>query len=1412
MWRFDAGRTAASPVGLPAELQLQWVRRFPQRVTVWEEPLNRDRMAYDRVFEPVVMGTSLFLAFNDTDKVMAFDTATGAVRWTFYTDGPVRLPPVAWGDSVLFASDDGYLYCVGAADGRLRWRFRGGPSDRKVLGNRRLVSMWPARGGPVVQDGTVYFAASIWPFMGTFIYALDAETGKVVWTNDRTSAQWVVQPHHNPAFAGVAPQGAFVASGDRLLIPGGRSVPACFDRKTGKQVYYHLDEFGKSGGSFVCAAGGVFCNHHRGGLTRMYDLAKGHQLIADFGRYPVLTTEGCYVGGDAVTAYDFQKLRKDPKRWQKARRWQTAVKASGDLIKAGSRLYAGGDGHITAVQLPTPGQQPTTAWTKKIDGKVERLIAGDGKLFAVMLDGRIMAFGAKPATPRHIRQARPATRIDATAATKAKAILDRTGVTDGYALVYGIGDGSLLEALAQGSDLTLIAVDPDRAKVDAIRRRFDAAGLYGRRVAAHEGTPFTLEAPPYMASLTVIADLDAAGFDPSRASAWLARIFKPIRPYGGTAWIAVVGTAQGELVRLVKADATATEARAFPGATARADKDGVVLRREGPLPGSGSWTHQYGDAANTVKSDDTLVRMPLGVLWFGGNSNLDVLPRHGHGPPEQIIGGRLFIEGMDGLSARDVYTGRVLWLTRLGDLGTFDVYYDKTYETNQAHIPGANVRGTNFVATHDAVYVIQGGRCHVLDWATGEKTKTISLPAKKGTRLPEWAYIGICGDTLVGGSGFVPFSALLTASERKPRVRKEKYLVFFNHDRAASRELVVMDRHTGQVRWQVTARYGFINNGVAIAQDTLFCLDKLPPYIEQFLRRRGKVHPGTYRLRALDLRTGKTKWETSDGVFGTWLGYSAEHDVLLQASRPSGDMVRGEEGKRMIAYRGKDGTVLWNEEHRFSNPPMLHGDKIITHSAMYSLLTGKQIHRRDPLTGKSIPWKYLRTKGCGYHIASEHLLTFRSSAASYYDLSLDGGTGHFGGFKSGCSSNLIAADGVLNAPEYTRTCTCSFQNQTSLALIHMPDVEVWTTFPQYKVEGRIRRVGINLGAPGDRRTEDGTLWLEHPVVGGASPKIEIRVGADVHALVPRGSVWKYLDNGSDQGTVWRERSFDDSRWAAGPAELGYGDGDEKTVVGYGPDKSKKHITTYFRRSFEVADARTCDRYLLRVKRDDGAVVYLNGREVLRVGMPRGAIDYRTPSTGSESWDTSEIDSDLLANGTNVLAVEIHQRSPGSSDISFDLDLTPVSERPTWMLHHASWMAGDGPRWVGASGAEGLTDLAVTLSARAKDQCAYTVRLYFAELRDLSAGQRVFSVYLQGREALSDFDIAGAAGGARRTIVREVRGVRVKDVLAVKLVPSKVSPVKQPLLCGIEVRAESAVGRARCDLVELATNPPPPSNP
>src|SRR5678815_5910102 len=121
-------------------------------------------------------------------------------------------------------------------------------------------------------------------------------------------------------------------------------------------------------------------------------------------------------------------------------------------------------------------------------------------------------------------------------------------------------------------------------------------------------------------------------------------------------------------------------------------------------------------------------------------------------------------------------------------------------------------------------------------------------------------------------------------------------------------------------------------------------------------------------------------------------------------------------------------------------------------------------------------------------------------------------------------------------------------------------------------------------------------------------------------LISYGSSWKYLDNGSNQGTAWRAVSFSDATWRTGNAELGYGDGDEKTVVRYGSSSSLKYVTTYFRKSISIANASLYSGLSLSIKRDDGAVVYINGTERYRTNMPTGTISYTTLASADASDD------------------------------------------------------------------------------------------------------------------------------------------------------------------------------------------------
>lgn len=190
----------------------------------------------------------------------------------------------------------------------------------------------------------------------------------------------------------------------------------------------------------------------------------------------------------------------------------------------------------------------------------------------------------------------------------------------------------------------------------------------------------------------------------------------------------------------------------------------------------------------------------------------------------------------------------------------------------------------------------------------------------------------------------------------------------------------------------------------------------------------------------------------------------------------------------------------------------------------------------------------------------------------------------------------------------------------------------------------------------------GNNWNGGDDESWALDNLEVIISAaPVEALVPAGSVWSYLDDGSSQGTAWRAPSFNDSAWQSGPAQLGYGDGDEATTVGFGPDSNSKFPTTYFRHSFTVTDADQVGSLVAGLVRDDGAAVYLNGTGIILNNVdpdaPSTALaTLNTGLTGEDTWSEFNLPSGLLLEGTNVLAVEIHQDAPTSSDISMDFYL------------------------------------------------------------------------------------------------------------------------------------------------------------
>ncbi|MEK7997046.1 MAG: methyltransferase domain-containing protein, partial [Planctomycetota bacterium] len=429
-------------------------------------------------------------------------------------------------------------------------------------------------------DETVYFSAGIWPFMGVFVYALDAATGDCLWLNDGSGSIYMTQPHSADSFAALAPQGYLVAVGDRLIVPNGRANAAGLDRFTGELLYCDLNSNNNSSTNHVAAFGGQFNN---GG--RLFNIADG-SAAGTLQDGAIMSAGGNYT--------------------------QT-------FCMAGDLLYKAANGSIRATT--SSGNQ---LWQASIAGTPASMLAADGRLFVVTEEGSIYCYGpSRVSNPRVMSEAtdRVAWPIEDEWTAAARDILATTGVREGYCLVLGVGSGRLTEELARavksnGYDLHVIGLDPDPAKIEILRNRWHGMGIVSGQLSAMVGDICTTEFPPYLAHLIVSEDLEAAGI--SNASTFVEKAFYSLRPYGGKICLGVetLGLLQRVAASGTPANADVHASGAF-----------AMLERVGALPGSADWTHLYADASNTVVSKDTLVKAPLGLLWFGGSVNFNVLPR-----------------------------------------------------------------------------------------------------------------------------------------------------------------------------------------------------------------------------------------------------------------------------------------------------------------------------------------------------------------------------------------------------------------------------------------------------------------------------------------------------------------------------------------------------------------------------------------------------------------------------------------------------------------------------------------------------------------------------------------------------------------------------------------------------------------
>ncbi len=1198
-YRHDANRSASTTSPLPGKLHHQWTWQSPHPpVPAWPMPgEEKPRMHTDRAFHVVVVGQTAFFGSSADNKLRAIDTRTGTERWSFFAEGAIRFAPHAVNGKIYFGADDGYAYCLNAADGKQIWRYQPSPMTERVIGNGRMISLWPVRTGLLVDNGVVYVAAGIFPYEGLYVCAVDAETGREIWKNDTAGdLAWELQ------YGGMAPQGYLIASESTLYVPSGRAMPAAFDRKTGKFQSF-LSGGGKAGGTWALIDQGrlVAGDNNRGTPTKIVFDDKTKRSRGDiFANFPgidmVLTKETAYTltetaviainrAAYATAASELPKIAKQrselAKQISAARDAMKAASKKGEDTKAataklaaltkqiseltkrekeltasrilwtfpheklttialaGDTVICGGKGVVQSIDARTGKSE----WQAAVKGQIIGTSIGDDRLFASSTTGEIYCFGGKQNSgPKVIAEAARDFAflnglVVAPYKSAANAILNQSGIRTGFCLVADAGDGRLAYELAKASDLKIIGIEHDPAKRARARRNLQNAGLYGSRVVI-EGWSYG-ELPDYFANLIVSDRMVLDG----KTDAPFAELERILRPAGGVA----IAASTKDLSRLQELGGGEWDTKSIEGAI------NVAITTRPKLPKSGSWTGLYGNPENTGSTPDELVKGPMGVLWFGEPGSEHMLDRHSRSVSPIAINGRLLVQGMEVVMGYDAYNGTFLW---------------------KREIPGAvrsrvDVDGSNLFATDDHLFVGAIDSALQLDAQTGETIREFPVPRRANGQVRRWGYISAANGILFGSSA-IPLKAEYGSmwndmvnngewkaddeipdyfKKFKARGGNDSIVTYFKKKYAKPDFNAYAEFKRDGYHWKYSASFpGWLPDHKPSAvddrmmiSDTLFAYDiktgkllwqhkstKIPQisitlgdgkvfFVQDDLKpeekkaaqkeRQALIETEIYqkhdedklpeskkdyrRVVALDAKSGERIWSKPvdlSGCGGNKLGVAyADGRVLFfghysnhdQSAFAKGDL----EWRRITVMDGAGGSFLWSKPLNYRRRPLIMNQTLFIEPRAANLADGTIKTRTHPITGEKVPWEFLRPgHSCGVVTASPNSIFYRSFSAAIVNVEKDTGLQLFGGTRPGCWNSMIPANGLLTMQESSAGCTCSYSLRTTITMKHKPQKEPgeWTVFISGEPTKPVSHFALNLGAPGDMRASDGTLWFGYP--------------------------------------------------------------------------------------------------------------------------------------------------------------------------------------------------------------------------------------------------------------------------------------------------------------------------------------------
>lgn len=1087
-YKKDNYRSGASGVDLDlSKLDLAWTYTASQYpVPAWYGPAKEDAFAksgplpsmrdYDLAYYPVIVGNDLYYSSSSDDAVHCINTIDGKEKWRFTTNGPVRNAPVFREGKLYFGSDDGFVYCIDANNAKLKWKYSPVPeSDRLVLNNGRLISFWPIRTGVLLEDGKVYFGASLLPWKKSYFCAINQDSGKP------EGKGCYVNEMDNMTF-----EGEMASTGTKLIQPQGRIEPIFFNKSDGE----NKGALPGTGGCFVLVTKDQHVMHRtesrNQNLMEYVSEAEPEYMSFKGGKEMVIKGDTSFILTDnSLSAY----LRESKKLL-----WLNRSYQAHRLIVSGNALYLGATDTVYAVS-PENG---LPLWKGKVDGTVYALATANNALFVSTGEGKISCFksGSRVNALLSQNQRKPAS-IDALSEKKNQSDFDNT---------LKLKSGPFAEAISHDS----VRISFETSKPTQISFNWTSTGYQSQNFTLTKNSKHAIVFPvrkDFNYTYEIILEdvskgtyeydnflnynrkpIDFSDIQPSNESL-KKEIASMMESMEYTSGLAIVIGLKNPDLPLTLARRTKFDIIVLDDSESRVDdfreqlqKNGVYGRKINALIVADlNNIPVASELANLVwvngKSDvrgDEIIRLiaPKGraVVKEASedlltNSNLDwqvdvqklgeiglILKKHQFeiagdwthqygNPDNSAFGG----ESLWGSTRSDDF--EVQWMGRPGPrfqtdrsgrkpsplavdgrlfvqgkerIISTDIYNGNIlWSKDFAGLRRMNIHRdcSNWAADNDYLYLSIGSNLVKVNQKSGLITNVIPEVGDKY----DWGFVSVVDDMIIGssvpeGSNYTNYHGSVGWYDTKggPLAFKVVSNLLFAKDKEGAKNL-----------WIYKPKGVIINPTITVYKDKISFVESVGARLSEDGRGGDNLFNHTW-LVTLDLASGEKVWKrklnTMPGI--TMYSMAAGNGKYVIVSSNSSKY-------EIYTYNSENGELIWNKEQRWFHGdhgghlsrPAIVKNRLVVKPAHYNLETGAQYAYNVPKSGH----------GCASYALTDQAIFYRGGSVTQFNFD----TREFSKWerlRPDCWISTIPAQGMVLSPEAGGGCSCGNWLETSMVM------------------------------------------------------------------------------------------------------------------------------------------------------------------------------------------------------------------------------------------------------------------------------------------------------------------------------------------------------------------------------------------